>query len=67
MVDLLAAPQAVQVEAGTPADSPALREAAARERRQRDAERAIAEDPVVRELLAQFPGARVVPGSVKPV
>ncbi|MDH5338732.1 MAG: DNA polymerase III subunit gamma/tau [Rubrivivax sp.] len=67
MVDLLAAPQAVQVRAGTPADTPARREAAERARRQRMAEQAIADDPVVRELLSQFPGARVVPGSVKPL
>jgi DNA polymerase-3 subunit gamma/tau len=52
---------------GAPADSPARREAAERARRQAQAEAAIASDPVVAELLAQFQGARIVPGSIKPV
>jgi DNA polymerase III subunit gamma/tau len=60
---------AVRVEllAGEPDDTPALREAAARARRQREAELTITSDPVVRELLEQFPGARIVPGSIKPL
>jgi DNA polymerase-3 subunit gamma/tau len=57
----------LEVEAGTPDDSPARRDAAARLRRQADAEAAIQGDPVVRELLAQFKTARIVPGSIKPV
>jgi DNA polymerase-3 subunit gamma/tau len=55
------------VEAGTPDDSPARRDAAARLRRQADAEATIQGDPVVRELLAQFKTARIVPGSIKPI
>lgn len=51
---------------GLPSDSPAQREAASKARRQREAESAIAADPLVRDLMAQFPGARVVPGSVRP-
>jgi len=31
------------------------------------AEEAIRSDPVVRELMVQFKGARIVPGSIKPV
>jgi DNA polymerase-3 subunit gamma/tau len=63
---LLGAPQRVQVEAGVPADSPARREAAAREAAQREAERSIREDPYVAGLLRDFPGARIVPGSIRP-
>jgi DNA polymerase-3 subunit gamma/tau len=51
---------------GTPADTPARREAAARARRQAEAEAAIAADPLVQGLLGQFKTARVVPGSIKP-
>ncbi len=57
----------LEVEAGTPDDSPARRDAAARLRRQADAEAIIHGDPVVRELLAQFKTARIVPGSIKPI
>jgi len=53
--------------AGTPEDSPARRDAAERARRQAEAEATIQGDPVVRELLATFRGARIVPGSIKPV
>jgi DNA polymerase-3 subunit gamma/tau len=48
-------------------DSPARRDAAERARRQAAAEEAIHNDPVVRELISQFKGARIVPGSIKPV
>jgi DNA polymerase III subunit gamma/tau len=54
------------VEAGAVQDSPARRVAAERERRQQEAERIIQDDPLVQDLLAQFPGARIVPGSIKP-
>ena len=64
---LLGEPVALEIEAGTPQDSPALRAAAERQRRQQAAEASIQQDPVVRELLAQFKGARIVPGSIKPV
>ncbi|WP_119288883.1 DNA polymerase III subunit gamma/tau [Azohydromonas sediminis] len=56
----------LEVEAGAPADSPALRDAAERERRQREAEQIIHNDPVVQQLMSQFPTARIVPGSIKP-
>ena len=57
----------LEVEAGTALDSPALREAAERERRQHEAEQTIQQDPLVRELLSQYPTARIVPGSIKPI
>ena len=59
-------PVTLELEAGLAADSPALRDAALRERRQREAEQIIHDDPLVQSLLAQFKTARIVPGSVKP-
>ena len=43
------------------------REAAERARRQRAAEDSMRNDPLVAELLAQFPGAQLVPGTIKPL
>ena len=57
----------LEIEAGTPDDSPALRDAAERARLQAAAEATMEQDPVVRELLQQFKTARIVPGSIKPV
>ncbi|HVK33592.1 MAG TPA: DNA polymerase III subunit gamma/tau [Burkholderiaceae bacterium] len=59
-------PLKLEVEAGAVVDSPVRREAAERERRQREAEDLIRNDPLVQEMLAQFPSARIVPGSIKP-
>ncbi len=69
--------QALQTELGqplqlalddtVPMDSPARRDAAERERRQHAAESAIRSDPLVVDLMAQFKGARIVPGSIKPL
>jgi DNA polymerase III subunit gamma/tau len=56
----------LEAEAGEVQDSPAKRATAERERRQRAAEDLIHNDPMVKELLAQFPTARIVPGSIKP-
>jgi len=57
----------LDVQAGAVSDSIARRDAAAREAAQRDAEQLIHADPTVRALLAQFPTARIVPGSIQPV
>ena len=46
---------------------PAQRDQAAREARQHAAEALIEGDALVRGLLAQYPGARIVPGSVAPL
>jgi DNA polymerase-3 subunit gamma/tau len=54
------------LEAGVPTDTPARRDAAERERRLRDAEATIRNDPLVQEMMAQFKTARIVPGSIKP-
>ena len=56
----------LEVERGATADTPARRDAAERERRQREAEALIHADPLVQEMLAQFSTARIVPGSIKP-
>jgi DNA polymerase III subunit gamma/tau len=40
--------------------------AAEKQRRQREAEQIIQNDPLVQEMLAQFKTARIVPGSIKP-
>lgn len=62
----LGEPVQVALEAGQPTDTPALRDAAERARRQAAAEATIQSDPVVRELLQQFKTARIVPGSIRP-
>jgi len=56
----------LEVELGATDDTPARRELAERERRQREAEQIIRDDPVVRGLLQQYATARIVPGSVRP-
>jgi DNA polymerase-3 subunit gamma/tau len=56
----------LEVSAGTPADSPARREAEAAAQRQREAEAIIHGDPLVQSMLAQFSTARIVPGSIRP-
>jgi DNA polymerase III subunit gamma/tau len=63
---LLDQPARIEIEAGGAEDSPALRDAAERARRQREAERIIHDDPFVQSMLQQFKTARIVPGSVKP-
>ena len=55
----------LEVRGGPVTDTPALRNAAERNRRQREAEQIIHDDAAVRSLMAQYPGARIVPGSVK--
>jgi DNA polymerase-3 subunit gamma/tau len=59
-------PLQLEVESGAVTDSPAKREAAERERRLQEAESLIRNDPLVKEMLAQFSTARIVPGSIKP-
>ncbi len=66
LVELLGEPVTLALESGVAEDSPALREMAARAKRQAEAERVIHDDPLVRELMAQFKSARIVPGSIKP-
>ncbi len=58
---------ALDVQAGSPTDTPAKRDAAERQRQQAAAEVVIHADPVVQQLLAQYKTARIVPGSIKPI
>ncbi len=60
-------PVQLSTEAGAPQDSIAQRDLQAREAAQREAEAIIHNDPAVRELMAQFATARIVPGSIKPL
>jgi len=66
LVALLGRPVRLEAEPGVPVDSPALRAAAERARRQAQAEQIIHNDPLVQALMQQFKTARIVPGSVKP-
>ena len=57
----------IELEGGAAVNTPAQRDQAARERRQRAAEDLIQRDPLVVSTLAQYPGARIVAGSIRPV
>ena len=57
----------LDVQPGSPDDTPARRDHVARHRRQVAAEATIRQDPEVLSLMSQFPGARFVPESIKPV
>jgi DNA polymerase-3 subunit gamma/tau len=57
----------LELEKGAVHNTPAQRDQVARERRQHQAEFLIESDPMVRQLLNQYPGARIVPGSIKPL
>ena len=63
----LGEPVQLLIQPGVPQDSIGLRDTQAREFAQREAEATIQNDPAVRELLAQFRTARIVPGSIKPL
>ncbi|HYF42520.1 MAG TPA: DNA polymerase III subunit gamma/tau C-terminal domain-containing protein, partial [Ramlibacter sp.] len=56
----------LSVEVGPVSDSPARRNAAAAAQRQRAAEEIILGDPFVQEMMRDF-GAKIVPGTVKPL
>ncbi len=60
-------PVSLTVERGAAFNTPAQRDQAAREQRQRDAETLIQSDPLVQSLLQQHPGARIVPASIRPI
>lgn len=66
LVAALGRPVQIEVEGGVAVDSPALRDAAAAQARQREVEQIVLDDPIAQALLAQFKTARIVPGSIKP-
>ncbi|MFN3860753.1 MAG: DNA polymerase III subunit gamma/tau [Roseateles sp.] len=57
----------LEIEAGVAEDSIALRTIARAHAQQRAAEALAAAHPMTRTLLAQFPSARILPGSVQPL
>jgi DNA polymerase-3 subunit gamma/tau len=59
-------PVTLGVEVGAITDSPARRQAAAQAARQQAAEEIIHNDPFVQKMMRDF-GAKIVPGSIKPV
>jgi DNA polymerase-3 subunit gamma/tau len=61
----LGAAVSLNVQAGAVSDTPAVRAQAEAARRQAVAERVIHDDPLVRTLLSQYAGARIVSGSIK--
>ncbi|MET0519720.1 MAG: DNA polymerase III subunit gamma/tau, partial [Burkholderiaceae bacterium] len=61
----LSRPVRLEIEAGPADDSPALREAAAAQARQRAIEQIVIDDPLAQALMAQFKTARIVPGSIR--
>lgn len=66
LAEALGAAVQLEIEAGIAQDSPALRDQAEVQARQRRAEQIVLEDPFVQQMLAQFKTARIVPGSIKP-
>lgn len=56
----------IAVEVGRVTDSPSKRNAQAAAERQMAAERVIFEDPFVQQMMRDF-GAKIVPGSIKPI
>jgi DNA polymerase-3 subunit gamma/tau len=56
----------IEITPGAVVDSAALRDAAARGKRQADAEVLVHNHPLVKSLLAAIPGARILPGSIRP-
>ncbi len=67
MAQVLACEVRLEADEGPAVNTPAQRDQAAREARQRASEALIEGDALVRGLLAHYPGARIVPGSVVPI
>jgi DNA polymerase-3 subunit gamma/tau len=55
----------IVLEPGVATDSPALRDAADAQARQRAVEKIVLDDPLAQALMAQFKTARIVPGSIR--
>jgi DNA polymerase-3 subunit gamma/tau len=67
MAEALGCDVRLVVAQGEASNTPAQRDLAAREAQQHAAQALIEGDALVRVLLAQHPGARIVPGSVSPI
>jgi ABC-type transport system substrate-binding protein len=59
-------PVQLVIEVGRVSDSPARRNAAAAIQRQLNAEKIVFDDPLVQTMMRDF-GAKIVPGSIKPL
>ncbi|MDB5891888.1 MAG: dnaX [Polaromonas sp.] len=59
-------PVTLKVEVGAVTDTPARRNAAAQQERQRHAEETVEKDPLVQHLMQNW-GARLAPGGIKPI
>lgn len=67
MAECLNTPVQLVLDKGPTRDTPALREQAVRAQRQASAQTLIQSDPWVMELLQRYPGARLVPDSIRPM
>ncbi|HET8871440.1 MAG TPA: DNA polymerase III subunit gamma/tau [Aquabacterium sp.] len=67
MSNLLNHTVSLELVSGVAVNTPAQRDQAAREARQRHAEQLITTDPLVSSLLNQYPGSKIVPGSIRPI
>ncbi|MGE5453294.1 MAG: DNA polymerase III subunit gamma/tau [Acidobacteriota bacterium] len=67
MAALLDQPVSLELIHGVAVNTPAQRDQAARDARQRQAEHLITSDPQVTALLDQYPGSRIVAGSIRPL
>ena len=56
----------ISVEVGKVQDSPSRRNAYAAAQRQKLAEEIVHSDPRVQQLMREFPGSKIVPGSIRP-
>ena len=56
----------ISVEVGKVMDSPSRRNAYAAAQRQKLAEEIVHSDPRVQQLMREFPGSKIVPGSIRP-
>jgi DNA polymerase-3 subunit gamma/tau len=65
--ELLGQEAQLELERGVAFNTPAQRDQVARELRQQRAEQLISDDPLVQQLMKQYPGARLVPGSIHPL
>jgi DNA polymerase III subunit gamma/tau len=65
LMALLGYPVQLEIDSSAALDTPAQRASALHQQRQKQAEEAIHNDPLVRSLMQQFKTARIVPGSIK--
>ena len=65
--ELLGREVRLELVRGAAFNTPAQRDLVARELRQQHAEQLISSDPLVQQLMKQYPGARIVPGSIHPL